>query len=458
MDFLIKARDAVKGLLFYVGVPAVALVIALAAVAVIVLLIHLVLQDRRTLALACRNVFRNKRRTRLTLLIAATGVVSLIIFGGYTQSSYDGMREATIRSGIGHLQLYKKGFNEKGAVDKTKYVIDNYEEITDLIASDPVLSKHVLKVGAELNFSGIVSSEDASTVCIGRGVQPEQDALLSASDIIIKGEMFSADAMEDAVIGSGLASSIGADLGDYLTILVARRGGSLNAVDIHVSGIMQGAAKEYDDTIIKMPLSLSWQLMGMNSVSKIVILLDETENTDMIAKRWEELIAQKDLDLEYRTWSDLAIFYHSVKRIFDGIFFFVKLIIAIIVIFAIGNTLTMSVMERVQETGTLRAMGCTKLHVMKTFLAEGVVLGLLGGILGVIAGLAIAEIINLMGGVHMSAPPGQTHDVDVLILSRNFPILWLESIALTVLTAFLSSIFPARRASKMDVAEALRHY
>ncbi len=458
MGIMSKILALLKGVLVYVGVPLVGLIVVIVALASVLLMLHLVLQDRRALGLAGRNVFRNKRRTRLTLLIAGTGVVSLIIFGGYTRSSYEGLREGSIRGGMGHLQLYKKGFNEKGAADSTKYVIESYTEVKKLIESDPVLSKHVTQAGAELNFSGLISTGVASTMCVCRGVEPEQDALLSAADRIITGEMFTADSLEDGVVGQGLASSINASVGDYLTVLVARKGGSLNALDVHVQGIIQGPAKQYDDTIVKMPLSLAWQLMGTESVTKVLLLLDDTENTDMIAARFDQLIAEKDLDLEYRTWSDLAIYYHSVKEIFEGIFAFVQFIIAIIVIFSIGNTLTMSVMERVQETGTLRAMGCTKFHVMKTFLAEGLILGFLGGVFGVLAGLTIAQVINLLGGVYMSPPPGQTQGVTVFIDAISYPILWVQCVALTVHTAFFSSIFPARRASKMDVAEALRHY
>src|SRR5262249_14575716 len=78
------------------------------------------------LKLAIRNVFRNRRRTLITLAAMAFGVAAIVVFGGFVHSIYWGVRESTIRSQIGHIQLYRAGFSEKGNVAPYDYLIDDY--------------------------------------------------------------------------------------------------------------------------------------------------------------------------------------------------------------------------------------------------------------------------------------------------------------------------------------------
>ena len=110
--------------------------------------------------LAFRNVFRNKRRTFITFLAIISGMVALIVFGGFVEYSFWGLRESTIHSQLGHIQIFKKGYSEKGISDPSKYLIDNFQLLEKKLYRVP----EVELVTARLSFAGLVSTVMSSAL------------------------------------------------------------------------------------------------------------------------------------------------------------------------------------------------------------------------------------------------------------------------------------------------------
>jgi putative ABC transport system permease protein len=129
-----------------------------------------------------------------------------------------------------------------------------------------------------------------------------------------------------------------------------------------------------------------------------------------------------------------------------------------VVFFSIANVMMMSVTERVREIGTLRALGETRLGIMQIFLTEAILLGLLGGLLSITIGNGIALFINeVIGGIPHPAPPGATEGYQALFYVPNRPIIWGVAFLLAFFSALFSSILPAKKASNMEIVEALRY-
>src|SRR5204863_8768961 len=129
-------------------------------------------------------------------------------------------------------------------------------------------------------------------------------------------------------------------------------------------------------------------------VQSIVLLLDATDNTAAVRARIEQLIRERGLDLEIRTWDDLALRYHQVRELFGRIFAVLTLIVSVMVVFGITNTMTMAIFERTREIGTVMALGTRRRGVIAMFLLEGISLGALGGVLGVLLGIGLAKAIS----------------------------------------------------------------
>jgi putative ABC transport system permease protein len=189
-------------------------------------------------------------------------------------------------------------------------------------------------------------------------------------------------------------------------------------------------------------------------VQSVVLLLDKTENTGVVRERIERLISERGLDLEIKTWEDLALRYHQVRELFGRIFAVLTLIVSIMVVFGITNTMTMAIFERTREIGTVMALGTRRRGVVSMFVLEGVALGALGGILGVILGIGLAQLISALG-IQLPPPPGSTRGFTVQIFV--VPAVLAQAFRLSIITATLASLYPAWRAARLNVVDALRH-
>ncbi len=173
-----------------------------------------------------------------------------------------------------------------------------------------------------------------------------------------------------------------------------------------------------------------------------------------MADTLERKFSQANLDLEIKTWSDLATFYHQVVQLYGSIFWVVRFIILVIVIFSIANTMTMSVFERMREIGTIRAMGTRRRGVLSLFIMEGLILGALGGALGLAFGTIAAKLLSIKG-IYIPAPPTMTEGYTALI--NVVPKDLIFAFSLAVGTALVSSIYPAFKAARLKVVDALRY-
>lgn len=400
--------------------------------------------------IAARSVFLNKRRTVITLLSIIFGCVAIIVFGGFVDYSMWGLRESTIHSRLGHLQVYKAGYSEKGGTNPLAYTIEDYPRIRSIIEDED----HVDFVTSRLEFSGLIGGAENSVICIGKGVEPEKERELGITVSIVEGEDLSSEEPEEGIIGKGLAEGLGANIDDYLTILTSTAEGALNAVDLKLRGIFRTGVKEYDDVAVMVPMELAKTLLYTENVQSIVVVLDKTENTDLVADNLRQEFSQANLDLEIKTWSDLATFYHQVVQLYGGIFWVVRLIILIIVIFSIANTMTMSVFERMREIGTIRAMGTKRRGVLSLFLMEGLILGALGGALGLAFGIIAAKLISIKG-IYIPPPPTMTEGYTALI--NIVPKDLIFAFSLAVGTSLVSSIYPAFKAARLKIVDALRY-
>jgi putative ABC transport system permease protein len=407
---------------------------------------------RLYLKLAIRNVFRNRRRTLITVAAMGFGAAAIIVFGGFVNAIYWGVRESTIRSQLGHIQLYRRGYSEKGNLAPYDYLIADYAALRQ----DLVTLPHVRAVTARLGFSGLVSTGDTTTSFVGTGVQPEGETDLSSLAVIVEGKELASRDPRGITLGVGLARAFGVKPGDDLTLLSTTKAGAINALAVKVRGVWESGEKAYDDRFLRAPLTEVQRLLDVEhgEVQSIVLLLDATEHTAAVRADLERLIRDRGLDLEIRTWDDLALRYHQVRELFGRIFAVLTLIVSIMVVFGITNTMTMAIFERTREIGTVMALGTRRRGVVSMFVLEGVALGALGGLVGVVLGVALARLVSAIG-IQLPPPPGSTRGFVVQIFV--VPQVLLQAFRLSLVTAALASLYPAWRAARLNVVEALRH-
>lgn len=398
--------------------------------------------------LAFRNIVRQRRRSVIAIAAVAFGITALILANGFIEWIFLDFRESTIKSQLGHLQIVRPGYHDAGKADPYAFLLP--DAVPEL--ETPNEPQQIKAVAPRLSFSGLISHGDATLSFIGDGDDPRQQEFFGDALQISAGRNLSADDPLGIIVGEGLARNLGAHVDDQVILLANTASKGTNAVEVTIRGLFSTVTKSYDDSALRMPIDTARQLLRTQGSHTWVVLLNDTAQTDiMLAKLREKL--QKS-NLEIVPWYALADFYNKTASLFTKQIQGIRLIIALIILLSISNTMTMSVMERIGEIGTCMALGVKRAGIMRLFLSEGVLLGCLGGLLGLILGLLLAGMISSIG-ILMPPPPGMARGYTGQIL-----VTWdiaLESLALAIATTLAASIYPAWRASRMQIVDSLRH-
>ncbi|HUB51063.1 MAG TPA: FtsX-like permease family protein [Terracidiphilus sp.] len=408
------------------------------------------------LLLAFRNIFRNRRRTAMTLMMVGGGVAGLLLAGGYFAFMTNGLRESTIRNGLGHIQIFTAEHFQRDEVRVLDTGIENWRQVAATVSS----AQHVRGVAPRIEFYGMVSNGQKSSVFMGNAVEPDVERNLGFSQNFISGGDLDAKpgSEVEALVGAGLAKSMNVKVGDGLTLLAVTSDGALNGIDVDVAGIVQTGIADLDARYLRIPLSAAQRLLQSDRVTNLVVGLDATANTDRV---YDELLPRLNRgsgsvkqQMTMKKWIDLATYYKQVRNLFDGIFLFMGAIVFFMVLMSSINTLLMSMFERTREIGTMLAMGTPHFWIIGLFMTEAAVLGLLGAVLGVAAGNIFGVMLNALN-LRLPPPPGYT--VGILFHIRHVPGIMIGSSILVIVSLVLAAILPSIRASRLQITEALAH-
>lgn len=404
------------------------------------------------LLLAFRNVFRNRRRTIMTLLMVGGGVAGLLLVGGFFAFMFHGLRESTIRTGLGHIQIFTAEHFRRDDVHVLDTGISNWQQVSASAQS----VHHVRGVAPRIEFYGMLSNGVKSSVFMGSAVNPDTERNMGFDPRIASGRDLSANSNGEveALIGTGVARSMSVKVGDGLTILAVTADGALNGIDVQIVGIVSTGFKDFDDRYLRITLPSAQRLLQSDRVTNLVIGLDNTENTDAAAAELAPRLHGASQEMALRRWIDLAAYYKQVRTLFSGIFFFLGVIVFFMVLMASVNTLLMAMFERTREIGTMLAMGTPRHWIVALFMVEATVTGILGTAVGLVGGNLLGMALNA-SGLHLPPPPGTSFDMMFRVLP--VPGLMIGSSLMVIISLTLASILPAIRASRLQIAEALAH-
>jgi putative ABC transport system permease protein len=403
-------------------------------------------------ALAWRNLVRQKRRSFLMITVVMFGFAAFALAGGFIAQSFEALKEGTIRS-VGDLQIVDRRAVGKAEDATLEYGLPDARRARTLAAADP----DVAAVLPRIDFVGLATTGSRSVPFLGVGVDPGPEAAATlAAELVVSGKYLAAGGSGDGIVlGTGLAGALGARAGDRVTLMATTPDGSLNAVDGIVTGLVDVRIKELNDRYLagEFPL-VSRLLQSDETVSKLVVFLKKGANEERVAARLGKALQAAGYPIVVRHWQELATFYEQVKLLYIGIFGFVGIVLVVIVILSAAIVMTMAVTERTREIGTLRALGTRPSGILKMFLAEGVVIALAGCAAGMVFALIVRAVLNA-SGIVLPPPPGATHGVPINV--KFYTLAYEAGVAAMVLTMGIASYFPARRASRIKIVDALTH-
>ncbi|HUI27840.1 MAG TPA: FtsX-like permease family protein, partial [Candidatus Kryptonia bacterium] len=457
--------------------------------------------------LAFRNIFRNTRRSLTTLATIAIGAAAILVFGAYVTYIELGVETGAVQR-TGHFQIFRKGYFDFGTGSPANWGIADYQSVLSLFRDDPVLKPATAVITPIQNLAGIAGNfdNDSSKTFFGVGFVPSnRDKMKRWNEYGTGSQGLQHSGLTDddptrGIVGIGVARVLGlcaqlhlddcppppkaaqpapdapalpANLTQLaaaeksaaptedvprIDLLAATAGGAPNVVSLEIAHVESQPFKELDDNYIGMNLSLAQQLVygrGEHQATGIVLQLTRSEDVPMARTRLASLIASHGLDLEIRDFADLTPEYRQIIGLFGSIFSFISAIIGVVVLFTVANAMGMSVVERIDEIGTTRAIGVRRAGIRRQFVVEGALLGIMGATLGVALAYLAADLVNRAGFTW--TPPGAVQPVPLRLYMEGAWNLLLGTWLGLILVATIAAFVPAHRAARMKVVDALRH-
>ncbi len=407
--------------------------------------------------LAIRNLQRYKRRTLLTSALITLGVVAVLLFISVSGSFKAMMIGQITDSMLGHLQVHRKGYlasvdslpldlNLQGKqVTKVKEILDGNEAVA---AYSP-----------RIRLGAMFSNFTETTNIRLNAVNPEQEmaTVPMLAERIIRGKKEGLLEKGEILVPELIARGMKVSVGDTIVLVATNKDGSVNGQPFVVRGILEGISGPGGrDGVIHLGDARTLLRIEDNEISEIAIRL---QNMDFMAPVFASL--QKQLGsiknkadkpvFEVHTWEKLSPFF-NIARMIDLMTLFIRIMLVAIVLVSIMNVMIMAVYERINEIGTIAAIGTVPGKILSLFVIEGFLLGVLGTFIGVVISLAT---IAGMNAARISFDFGRQKGLLLAPTIAASDVLTVAAIVIAI--AVLASLQPAWKAARMDPITALRH-
>lgn len=413
---------------------------------------------RALIRIAARNLIKNGRRSFFTIFAISLGYAAVNVFGSFTNYMFTGLKDAYIYGQAnGHLTVFKRGFLTEGKLDPAGFLIT--QEVRQEIERILVEIPQVLLVTPQLYISGLISNGEVSTIFVGIGRVPSDVQAIQnkAGGLGRRSDRGGGSLRDDLPYGIGLSSGLADQLNrkedSDVIVMSPTVFGQINALDAHVLQVFDAPSEALNDKLVLAPLTFVQSLYETTSVDRLTVLLEHTNQTEEIRTQLVERLSRQGLDVEIKTWEELASFYSKVKKMFDLIFLFLFGIVFIIATMSVINTISMTVMERTREIGTMRALGLKRRGILVLFTIESAFMGILGSGVGFLLTAGCRLIVNTLRPTWI--PPMLANRVAIEL--QLVPSYLLVSVVVLVGLSIGVAALAVRRTAHMKIIDALGH-
>lgn len=409
------------------------------------------------LKLALRNLRRYMRRTLLTSTLITLGVVAVLLFVAVSGSFKSMMIGQITDSMLGHLQVHRKGYMasiDSLPLDKNLNgkQIQKVKENLDQNADVEAYSMRI-KLGA------MFSNYTETTNIRLNAVNPEQElnTVPMLVQRIIEGEREGLVARGEILVPELIAKGMKVKTGDSIVLVATNKEGSVNGQPFVVRGILEGISGPGGrDGLIHIEDARSLLRMEDSEVSEIAIRLKAIRSLENASAGLTDTLGsiKNKMDqpvFDVHTWEKLSPFF-NIARMIDLMTLFIKIMLVAIVLVSIMNVMIMAVYERINEIGTIAAIGTAPNKILSLFIMEGFLLGLLGTLIGVVISLASIYAMNIF---RISFDFGRQQGLLLSPAIGAVEVIMVSAIVIAI--SVLASLQPAWKAARMDPITALRH-
>ncbi|HBD94911.1 MAG: hypothetical protein A2015_07595 [Spirochaetes bacterium GWF1_31_7] len=411
--------------------------------------------------IAYRNIYRNKRRSVLCMTAIGLAVFFIVFMMGWIMGMYDSVVKTVLTFETGHVQVFTKEYFAKEDFIPVQYPVEfengSVDEFIDEIGKIPGVKAVLPRIAS---YTTLTDSKVKHAVLWGLHIQKEFETnvfnLKEKSNGLIKGR-YPLENENACAIGRKMAEKMGVTIGDSIPLKAVSSQFSDKFWNPEIVGIFDFDYGSVDTLYIIVPYERLQKILSLrNKAQKIILYLDNPEDSEIVKSAITELIAKKgNSDVIVKKWQEHQ-FIDMFKQM-ASIYVIVFLVFIIVASFLIVNTVLMMIHERIKEIGMMGALGMTRLEIMSVFFFEAVLLSILGSFFGILVGGVVSyamslypiDVVSLSGGMEMS--------ISNTIFVKFSWLYLLLSFIFGVFVSSVCTLFPSMKSAFIEPVEALRN-
>ena len=396
-----------------------------------------------------RNLFRNKRRSLLTMLVIVVSFFVLSIFQGYINSQRIGWRDLMIHNDYGHLQIFHQQYDkDDNASFSTMISSDIYKALSSVLKENA----SVQYFSPRLALSGLIGNENGSKIFIGSARDPSESKELYYFEIAKEGDALSDKTPRGILIGQKLAAKLKSKIGDRVLLMSNSVYGSIEAIDAEIVGFSK-TYSQLDSMGVFLRIQDAEDLLLTDSYHSVVVLLKKEANERKVIADLNQMFKEKNQPLKALSFEDIATFFVQIVQMYENYFRVSIIVLSILIVFSLTNTIFMAVIERTKEFSVMKTIGISSKTIFISILLEGVFIALFSVVIGAILAYFGHLIINTIG-LTLPPPPGSEDRIPfsvIFSMGENFKIGFV-----LVIVSLAAGIIPAFRVLRLDIIKGLK--
>ncbi len=402
------------------------------------------------LKLAWRNIWRNKRRTLITIASIFFGVLLSSFMSSMQEGSYAQYITTIVNSYSGHLQIHKRGYWD----DK---VINNSMKFDGTLTSKIAKVKDITFYTPRLESYALASTDEFTKGVMVMGIDPETENDLTSISIKIKEGRYLEDHDGGVLLGSALAKFLKLSVNDTLVLLGQGYHGTSAAGKYTVKGIVKQPAPELDRLLVYMDIHTAQDLFSMQGmVTSVVIMVNDNDKVAPVKDKLEGLTGSEEEVMDWKEMNSLLLKQIESDRSSGNI---MKGVLYMIITFGILSTIMMMMAERKKEFGVLIAVGMKKYKLIIMLVLEIVFIGMAGVITGIMGSIPLIYYY-LHNPIPLTGQAGemmlQMGFEPAMFFSMAPSIFYYQALIIFVFT-ILIGLYPVYNISRLKIMSAIRN-
>jgi ABC-type lipoprotein release transport system permease subunit len=405
-----------------------------------------------TLKLAWRNIWRNRRRTLISMSAVALGLTLVLVYGSLIARMLSEAKDQLDNTGLGHVEITAKGWREHRAVKLAIADDDAKADIAKLGLSPTA------EVGERLLARGLLSSAHGNEPVEVNGVDWKDEAKLAEYvRHVTTGALPADDDDKGVLIGDRLAAKMQLEVGNKVRLMVQRADGEMGADLFRVRGIYHAVVSGIAEHRVLVSRAALGRTLGVNGAHDIVIQLDRAADAAPLAAKARATLGD---GVQVATYAELYPTFEVIEKLTGAVITFASFFVYFLVGLGIMNTMLMSVLERTRELGVMQALGTRPAGIVSLIIAESFWIATLSVVVGLVLGLGVDWFGSTHALLDYSKQMGESIDMGGAVVTSSFkteiaardivgPAVFVYVMALVV------GLYPAWRISRMRVVDAI---